>query len=191
MKNYLLKLLLLLITAITIISCESDNSMSTENPLEKYLNYTGFNQVTFQFINSGYYEFGYRFIPKTNGIMKKIVVKTPDNHTDLRVTIWEVSTQTVYRTEIIPSVLAATETSKLINSLSLIKDKEYMITYSADDWYYHRRSDSSDATYPITVGNILITGYNYMNIQPQTQLYPTSTELNGFAGDISFVFQPN
>ena len=195
MKNSLLRLLLLVITSFNIISCDNNDTEALknvqENPLKEYLNNSGFDQVTYQFINSGYYEFGFRFIPKTDGTIKKIIVKTPDNQTNLRVTIWDVVTKIIYRTEIISSVLAATETSKTISPLSLLQDKEYMITYAADDWYYHRRSDSSDAMYPILAGNILITGYNFMNIQPQTQLYPTSTELNGYAGDISFVFQPN
>ncbi|GEC77871.1 DUF4082 domain-containing protein [Flavobacterium aquatile] len=190
MRNYF-RILVMLFVIIAALSCSTDNSDATENPLKDYIKNAGFDQQEPPHINSNYFEFGLRFIPNTNGVIKKITVKLPDNQTNLRVTIWDVATQAVYKTEIITYVKADKETSKNITPLSLTKDKEYMITCCANDWYYYKKSDDSSVTYPVIVGNISITGYNFLNVQPQTQLYPWDTTEVGYAGDISFGFQPN
>lgn len=191
MRNCHLKTAVIVIAVISAFGCSNNDSSKIENPLKNYLTNAGFNEQDPPHINSNYFEFGLKFIPNVNGVIKKITVKLPDSQTNLRVTIWDVTTQGVYRTEIIPNVLANQEISKNISSLPLVKDKEYMISCYANDWYYHKRSDNSSVSYPVIVGNILITGSNFLNTYPETQLYPWDTTVEGYAGDISFGFQPN
>ncbi|MBP9793407.1 MAG: DUF4082 domain-containing protein [Flavobacterium sp.] len=195
MKKLILNAILLATLFTGSISCSNDDDSTTpapvvfpeENPLQKYVTTTGFNTTT-NFINSGNYEFGIRFKPTVNGKINKIFVKIPDAQTDVRVTIWDVSEGIIYRTEKIASVTADVTASKSISPLSLKKDKEYMITYNTNDWYKRNKADNSAATYPITAGNISITGYGWVSGTGQT--YPTNFETTYYAGDLSFAFQP-
>lgn len=181
----------MLIIIISVASCSSDNADAIENPLKGYLTNAGFDDQEPPHINSSYFEFGIRFIPNVDGNIKNIKVKLPDNQTNLRVTIWDVATESVYRTEIISTVIANKEISKSISPLSLTKDKEYLISCYANDWYYHMKSDNSSVTYPVIVGNISITGCNFLSQYPEQRLYPWDTTAEGYAGDISFGFEPN
>lgn len=174
-----------------MISCDSGNTILNENPLNDYLKVTGFDQKKIPLINQPYYESGMRFKPKVNGNIRKLVLKFPDNQTNLRITIWDVATQTVYRTETITNLTADIETKIPINPLTLIKDKEYLLSYCSNNWYVNRNEASSDVAYPIVIKNIIITGVNYVNVQPQTQIFPTSNATNYYAGDLSFIFQVN
>lgn len=195
MKNLIIKGALLALLFTGIIGCSKDDNdtqspavPAEENPLQKYITDTGFSTTT-NFVNSGDYEFGMRFKPTTNGTMNKIFVKIPDAQTNVRVTIWDVSEGIIYRTEKIASVTAGVEASKTISPLALVKDKEYMITYNTNDWYKRNKADNTSTTYPITAGNISVTGYGW--ISGTAQAYPTNFETKYYAGDLSFAFQPS
>jgi len=195
MKNLIIKGALLALLFTGIIGCSKDDNdtqsqavAAEENPLQKYITDSGFSTTT-NFVNSGDYEFGMRFKPTTNGTINKIFVKIPDAQTNVRVTIWDVTEGIIYRTEKIASVTAGVEASKTISPLALTKDKEYMITYNTNDWYKRNKADNSAATYPITAGNISVTGYGWKSGTAQT--YPTNFENNYYAGDLSFAFQPS
>ncbi len=195
MKNLIIKGALFALLFTGIIGCSKDDNDSQspavaaeENPLQKYITESGFSTTT-NFVNSGNYEFGMRFKPTTNGTINKIFVKIPDSQTNVRVTIWDVTEGIIYRTEKIASVTSGVEASKTISPLALVKDKEYMITYNTNDWYKRNKADNSAATYPITAGNISITGYGW--ISGTAQVYPTNFETTYYAGDLSFAFQPS
>ncbi len=195
MKNLIIKGALFALLFTGIIGCSKDDNDSQspavaaeENPLQKYITESGFSTTT-NFVNSGNYEFGMRFKPTTNGTINKIFVKIPDAQTNVRVTIWDVTEGIIYRTEKIASVTSGVEASKTISPLALVKDKEYMITYNTNDWYKRNKADNSAATYPITAGNISITGYGW--ISGTAQVYPTNFETTYYAGDLSFAFQPS
>ncbi len=74
-----------------------------------------------------------------------------------------------------------------MTEITVVKDKEYFITFNSKDWYDHRRTDSSVATYPVTVGDIKITSYAYHS--GATQTLPNTTQNMYYAGDCSFKFQ--
>ncbi len=196
-KNKRVKILLLLVmlgTTFTISSCRKDDEDKTqpveyteENPLAEYITKSGFGQTTQNFINSGVYEFGFKFSPLVKGKIKAITFKIPDAATNTRVTIWDATTKTVLRTETIASVTANTEVVQNITPLELEKDKMYLITYNGNDWYNRKKSDNTNTTYPIKAGNISITGYNWMSGTAQN--FPLTESNNYYAGDLSFVFQ--
>jgi len=181
-------------SSLLLVSCSKDDPAPEpivmepeQNPLAGFLTATGFNQNTIEYINTGDYEFGFSFIPLVNGKMTAIVAKIPDTHTAMRVTIWDKLAGTVLRSETIDITTAGVEVTKAISALSLVKDKEYFITFNSNDWYDHRRTDSSSATYPFTVGDIKITSYAYHS--GATQSLPNTTQTVYYAGDCSFKFQ--
>ncbi|WP_394759040.1 hypothetical protein [Flavobacterium sp.] len=158
-----------------------------QDPLAGYLAASGFDQKLTNQVNLGDYEFGYSFIPLVNGKITAIVAKIPDVHAAMRVTIWNKATATVLRTETIDIVTAGVEVTKTITALDLVQGTEYFITFNSNDWYDHRKNDSSNVTYPFTVGDIRITSYSFAS--GTAQVLPSSPQLSYYAGDCSFKFQ--
>lgn len=180
-----------LLAAFTIACKKSKDPVPVTYPeetfLDGYLNQTGFAQKVTNLVNSGASEFGNEFVPTVKGSITKLTVKLPDANAALRITIWDKLTNAVLRTETVNVVSANTTYIFDIADLALTKDKEYAITMNSDDWYNRTKNDGTNATYPITVGNIRITTYKYANGSAQT--YPTINPINYYAGDIAFVFQ--
>lgn len=181
------------ILSVVFFSCSKDDDNSTsapaiveQNPLSGYLSTTGFNQKTTNYVNSGDYEFGITFIPLVNGKITTLMTKIPDVHTSMRITIWDKATATILRTELIDVTSSGVEISKAISPLDLVKDKEYMITYNSNDWYDRRKTDGSNATYPVTVGDIKIMSYAYKS--GTAQVLPDVVPGNYYAGDLTFKF---
>jgi hypothetical protein len=183
----------ILAIAILAISCSKDDDptpvvvIPEQNPLAGYLTASGFDQKLTNRVDSGDYEFGYSFTPLVNGTITAIVTKIPDTHIGMRVTIWDKVAGTVLRTETIDVATAGVEVTKVITALSLIKDKEYFITFNSNDWYDHRKTDGSAVTYPFTVGDIKVTGYSFAS--GTAQAIPNSPQTTYYAGDVSFKFQ--
>jgi len=176
-----------------IISCnkDDDNSSQTpviteQNPLPGYLTATGFDQKTTNYVNSGDYEFGITFTPLVNGKITTLMTKIPDVRTSMRITIWDKATATILRTELIDVTSSGVEISKAITPLELVKDKEYTITYNSNDWYDRRKTDGSNITYPVTVGDIKVMSYAYKS--GTAQVMPDVFPLNYYAGDLTFKF---
>ena len=109
------------------------------------------------------------------------------NNTGMRVTIWDKIVNAVLRTETINITTANTVTTKTITALDLLKNKEYFITFNSNDRYKREKTNGSNATYPIAVGDILITGFSYQNGLSQSM--PIYSVSNYMSGDCSFKFQ--
>ncbi len=194
MKTNFLKTSILIAFAFVTFSCsKSSNDATTpvvypeENFLDGYLTSSNFNQATVNKINQTDYEFGNEFTPLVKGKITVLKVKLPDVRTDLRITIWDKVAGTALRTETVNVATANTLLAFDINDLELIKDKVYAITMNSNDWYDRRKTDGSSATYPLTIGNIKIN--NYLWINGTTATYPTNVALTYYAGDLSFNFQ--
>lgn len=179
----------------SIASCSNNNdddhvvqptNYPVENPLSKYHETAGFTTTT-NFINSGDYEFGLAFSPDVKGKITAITIKLPDTNPNLRVTIWDYTTKTVLRTETLNVTASNTLITKEISELALEKDKKYLITMNSNDWYKRAKADNSNATYPITAGNIKMLEYRWGS--GTTQTFPVNISLNYNGGDLSFNFQ--
>jgi hypothetical protein len=183
---------ILVVTALFgILSCSKDDNgptFSEENFMNGFLTNSGFSATTDNSVNGGDYEFGLEFTPLVKGKITSLKVKLPDVNNAVRVTIWDKSTPTatVVRTETVNVTAADTEQSFDIADLELQTNKQYAITMNSNDWYNHRRTGSTDVTYPITSGNIRIDNYKW--VFGTTQSYPTNTSLSYCAGDVSFNF---
>lgn len=190
MKNHFTKTILAVVITITLSSCSKDDgpSYSEENFMAGFLTNSGFSDITDATINGGSYEFGTEFTPLVKGKITSLKVKLPATNNALRITIWDKSTPTatVIRSETVNITAADTEQGFDIADLELTANHQYAITMNADDWYNHRRTGNTNATYPITSGNIRIDSYKW--IGGTTQTYPTNIALSYYAGDVSFNF---
>lgn len=191
MKKTIFKTLLIGLMTLSIFSCSKDDSPSStsfqeENFFDGYLSTTGFNQEFVEFVNSGNFEFGLEFAPLVNGSITSLRLKLPDANPSLRVTIWDKVAGTIIKTEIVNVATANTVYNFDIIDIPLVKDKEYAITMNSNDWYNRKKTDGTDATYPLTVGNIKIV--NYIWSGGITQNYPGSESGSYVAGDLSFNF---
>jgi hypothetical protein len=182
----------------SLLSCsKSDDTPATvtyqeENPLSGFLTSTGFSQNATTFVNTGAEAFGYSFIPKVKGKIKAILVKLPSSDNNVVVKIWDKATGTAVYSTTINVATAGTEISTTIPDLELTKNHEYVISMGAENYLYrHTRADQNEVSYPVTSGNITITGGFYrtgfaysLDVLPET---------NGggyvFMGDINFKFQ--
>lgn len=181
----------LLLVAVSVVSCSNDDKdnapkFNAENPLAVYYTQTGFSTVT-NFVNSGDYEFGLAFTPTVKGNIKAITLKLPATNPSVRVTIWDYTTKAVLRSETLNVATADVQVSKEISALALEKDKKYLISMNSNDWYKKNKADLTNATYPVTAGNIRIDEYRW--ISGTTQTFPTNVSANYNAGDLSFDFQ--
>jgi hypothetical protein len=187
-----LKLIMTLLIVTISISCSKDDENTTtndptvyqeENPYQSFLTNSG---IDLNYTNSpGYYEAGLKFKPIVNGKITKLFIKLPVTKTDLRLTVWDVSSQAVLRTETFESITANVEASKSITPLSLEKNKEYIVSFNSNSWYQRNRT-SGNIPYPITVGNIVYT--SFQSIPSSSQTYPSDTHQAAIAGDASFAF---
>ena len=161
-------------------------SAPLQDPLAGYLAASGYDQEVMSVIDGDYYEFGYSFIPLVNGKITAIVVKIPDVHMELKVTVWDKAAGKVLRTESVDVANANVEVIKQIAALDLVKDKEYIISMNGNDWYSHYKTSRASADYPFTVGDIKITSYGSSFGTEQTMPQPYSL---AYSGDCSFKFQ--
>ena len=184
----------LLAISIFTISCSSDDDddsvkYAEENPLDAYMAGSGFSQKAVDVKNSGIYEYGFSFKPKVTGKINSLIVKIPDVNPALRITVWDAATKTVIKSETINVATANITIEKAISPIALTKDKEYYFTVNSDDWINRTKTDGSAAAYPITAGNIVITGYAYISSTASETLFPTNLRNTYYAGDMTFKFQ--
>ncbi len=189
MKNHFTQAIVLLIAAVTLVSCSKDDDRPTfneENFFNGFLTNSGFSASTDSSVNAGSYEFGLEFTPLVKGKITSLKVKLPAANNSLRITIWDKVTSTVIRTETVNVTAADTEQGFDIVDLELTANHQYAITMNSDDWYNHRRTGNTEVTYPITSGNLRIDNYKWS--AGVAQNYPTNISLTYCAGDVSFNF---
>lgn len=193
----LTKLVMIFFTAFSLItSCKNDDDDEVqptvypeEMILSSYLSTTGYNQANTAYVNSGNYEFGLVFTPQVNGAIKSLKVNIPDTNANLRITIWDVAANTVVRTETVNVTAANIDVTKAITPLNLEKSKKYAITMNSGDWNNRKKTNNTAATYPVTVGNIVINEYRWATSTATQQIFPTNIGTDYYAGDVDFVFQ--
>ncbi len=181
---------------LLIAGCSKDDdsvNAPQENPivdvLPAYLELAGFSSYTTA-KNSVDYEFGHSFIPTADGKIIAISVKIPDIRQNIRITLWDKATRTILRSELMDITSSDVEITKQITDLSLVKDKEYMLTFNTNDWYTRsKKVFTSPAAYPIIVGDIKITGFG--SKMTANQEMPNYFVTNYCSGDLSFKFQKN
>jgi len=192
MEKYF-KIITVVFFLVITISCSKDDETSElktypeENPLALYLEKSGFNQSTANHVNTLYSEQGFQFKPKVKGIMKAVILKIPDNATNIRVTIWNADTHVIIKTITVPNVNANTEIRQEIEPLEIVPETRYSIVFNGNDYYERLRANGSELNTPIDAGNISVS-YTVF-VDGNSQNYPWPTQKKSYLGDISFVFQ--
>jgi hypothetical protein len=149
-----------------------------------------FNQETNARTNASFTfsEKGLSFKPIVAGKTNTIVVKLPIANNAVRVTIWDLASKAILRTETVAVTETNVNTQKSITPLSLEKNKEYVISMNIDNCFVHYRTNMSNTTYRITSDNIIIT--TYCENPGDLQKFPYPADVNdGYLGDCSFKFQ--
>jgi hypothetical protein len=182
------------ITLLFLFSCSKDDDPITiipiyfeENPLQSFLTTTGFNQQTMvQTTTSGELLAGISFKPTVKGKINSLLVQLPVINNNLEVSIWDDTTGNLLRQEIVNVSSANTQIEKQITPLQLEKDKIYVISMQTNTAFVRYKTDQSNASFPITAGNIQVLSY-----REGTNLttIPTSNYYNLYAGDCIFKFQ--
>jgi hypothetical protein len=185
-------------TAFTIISvyllfafCNPNKSKivavedASENPFSEFLVLTGLNKPTAKIINGTSYETGFSFKPTVNGSLNELIVTIPNTNNNLKIIIWDKTTQQPIRSELMNVTASNLATIKKITPLHLQENKEYTITMRTNDFYIRNNIDFSKIHFPIQVHSIEITeaymAHENKNENPITSNY-------GFFGDVSFTF---
>lgn len=186
--NYLTCAVLMLL--LSVFSCSKDDDAKIypeENPLALFLEKTGYDETTSEFVNDIFLEQGFKFRPKVKGVINAVIAKIPDDATDLRITIWNATTQSVVKTYSIPTVVEGVEARLDIEPLLVVPEETYVITFNGNDSYSRRKTNSGVAEFPVETGNISIEKVVYH--QGSQQSYPNADLPNAYWGDVSFVFQ--
>jgi hypothetical protein len=202
-----LKIALLALIIVVATSCKknkADNECKDEpavtypeeNFLDGYLSQTSYNQS--QTVTGigvlGSSEYGLEFEPLENGKITALVIKLPEANNSLRVTIWDKATATIIKRETVDVAAANTDQAFDIADIDLVKNKQYAISIYALKTFINRRTNSSDATYPLTIGNIKILAHKFI-FNPITSGpiagsgYPNVNIKNSYYGNYSFKFQ--
>lgn len=175
------------ITGKTGTSNSDFEVLAVENPFEEYLALTGFEQDGIMGGAPDPMELGLKIKPAVDGLITGVVIKHPVDAPDIRVTIWDVATESILETITVPNVAAGVETTHNITPLQLEHDKEYVVSFNTNAFYTYSRPDVQNATYPINAGNISISEFVFNFGANQT--YPQNSDLHVYYGDLSFNFQ--
>lgn len=186
--------IILLCILLFSFACSKDEDSKSaqlpeENPLQEYLANAGFNNAYTTIAGFGNYELGFTFKPLVNGKINSIVIKLPDVRNNIRVTLWDLQTHAILFEDNFNVSVAGIDTVFDIEPLSLIGNKEYVISMNTDSSYINSSNlfNPVDATYPITVGNISIL--NARSKSGAEQLFPDTISTSSYSGNCSFNFQ--
>ncbi|MEX0288561.1 MAG: PKD domain-containing protein [Flavobacteriaceae bacterium] len=118
-----------------------------------------------------YFEIGTLFRPKVKGQVLALRLKMPVNGS-YQVNLWDTDTKTQLTSATIETTnTGSSRTVDLPNPISLEKDKQYVITVNANDWYLHiDEQDAQGNQFPKTYANIEIISTAFH--EGQTSAYP-------------------
>lgn len=199
MKKNLRKLVIPLALCLALVSlnaCSSDDdNVATEDTytpetfFETFITNDAFGSEDSYTSTNYIYEFGLTFTPIVKGKITHLNVKIPVANSALRITIWDVTTKTVLRTETVNIATGATATEFDIADLELTKDTPYCISMNTGSYYYYSL-DKAVTSFPLTIGNIQIDGIIYR--RTTAQIYPDQyTNASNYYGNLSFTFLQN
>ncbi|MGV9003202.1 hypothetical protein [Flavobacterium sp.] len=201
MKNIVF--LILLSFSLITISCSTDEIAEPEvvkpeeiqvnepfvdeNPLQNFLNLTGYNQHQLLSCDlNAFEEVGLSFKPLEKGVLHTIMVKLPIINTNLLVTIKDVAANQILRIETINVDTANMETIKAIVPIELDKNKIYTITMKTNLHYKRFRTDYSQPQLPVIIGNLQIISPISTEFSPDG--ITTGGTGNFYSGDCDFTF---
>jgi hypothetical protein len=188
MKKLLIPFFLLV---LFINACKKDEVVTpSETPLANF-----FADSTVKFgtktVNSTYYEYGQRFQVSKVGKITKLGVRTPSPGV-YRIAIWDVATKTVISQKTVEQTSGNQQVWGDITPQPLEANKQYYITYLANNWNNAYPKTGTEFTYPIAKSSVVILAYGYasstLGAAPK---YPTTEPKTYIAGFVDFTFIPD
>ncbi len=161
----------------------------TENFLAEYLNATGFNQFTDTAVFSDLFIFSLKFSPDIKGNVKNIVAQFPRNNGTVNIKLYKASDNSIIKEvdiDLSKEKANYKYTIPVSPIVSLVENEIYILKAALPFGYNHKRTNSSNATYPIQAGKIKILEYTE-KFSLSTQ--PEIVSKNSYIGDFSFDFQ--
>ena len=188
MKKLLIPFILLV---VIMNACKKDEAtVPAETPLAKF-----FADSTVKFgsktVNSSYYEYGQRFQVSKAGKITKLGVKTPSPGV-YRIAIWDVATKTIISQKTVEQTTGNEQVWGDITPQPLEANKQYYITYLANNWNTAYPKTGAAFIYPIAKGSVVILAYGFASTTVgATPKYPTSEPTSYIAGFVDFSFTPD
>jgi hypothetical protein len=106
----------------------------------------------------------------------------------VRVTLWDYATQTVLNSTTLTSV-ADQWVTKDFGNFTIEKNKKYLLSFNIKSYNWRTKTIGGNVSYPIVSDKFVF--YGFQQRATSQQLFPTTTKLNYYAGDLTFDFQPN
>ena len=190
MKKLLIPFIILLFVFTN--ACKKDEAPVTpsETPLAKF-----FADSTVKFgnktVNSSYFEYGQRFQVSKSGKITKLGVRTPSPGV-YRIAIWDVATKTVISQKTVEQTTGNEQVWGDITPQVLEANKQYYVTYLANNWNIAYPKTGIDFTYPIAKESVIVLAYGFANSTiGAAPKYPTSEPKTYIAGFVDFTFTPD
>lgn len=186
------KTVVILLLTMTFLSCskeDNSNKNPEQNPLDEYLEIAGFENEYPSLPGLGFYELGFTFKPLVNGNINSIVLNLPNSKENVRVTIWNLETESIVFQDVFDVTIAESSVVFPVNSITLQENKEYIISMNSDQSYINSFNlfNPVNANYPIVIEDIQIL--NTRSNAGTNQVLPATISLNSYAGNCSFNFQ--
>lgn len=159
-----------------------------ENPFASFIEQANYNDFLLPCTNNSdvYYNVGLLFKPTSKGTINSLVVKLPVVNNSLEITLWDFTSKTKIRTEIMNVAIANQETTKNIIPIELIKNKKYIISMKTNSYYLWHEANWTQPKLPLKCGNIEITT-PISSIENSSSM-PSSGSGNFCNGECSFYF---
>ncbi len=191
MKTPLIVLLSTLM--LTFFSCKKDDPKTTLDPENAPISKAFFvGPFTITVSGTGNWEYGCKFTVARPGKITKLGSKMPTTGT-YRVTLWDADTKTVLAQSNITQPAGQAITFNPITAVAVSTGKNYLISiWSNTNWNEIRKSGGGSMGFPITSGNITITGYQWVSSATggaTAPVYPLNNETSYAAGVADFEYQ--
>ena len=176
--------------SLLLSSCHGDEENHLDPKYwvkERYLESTGFTNVSEQ-IDLEDREFGIKFKPVVDGSIRVILAGLPTKIPVYRITIWDADQQSILKSDSLKINVEprGPHLSFMVPmNVHLTAGKEYMVTINSNDWFEY--VGTSEATYPVELGDLVITGFGYSVGTGLT--FPTQFPTSYFSGDLDIRFQ--
>ena len=136
------------------------------------------------------YEFGLEFEPTQNGKITALGARLCFGN--YKITLWDVDTKSIITSTNVNITAFDCETLTMVNiaPVNVVAGKKYMVTTNANNWYRYEGVGGGNIL-PATKGNIKFNRYGWILTLIPTTTFPTTFQLDYFAGIVEFEFVPD
>lgn len=175
-------------------SCEVDDSDAVDRAIDDYFENAydgdwglGNFGTTIPLIDDNQIEFGLLFTTAVNGYFNEIIIRLPQKNNAIRATIWDISNDSIIRTEYFDVIKEGEFQTFNIDTVKIKANNRYGVTINSND-YYRRPWFSLTTTDYSNIPNDNFTSIQSAYIYGGDQSIPN---ISNTYGDLSFNFYEN